>query len=265
MSKQSLFSRDRIAYTIEGRGSALVFMHGFCEDKSVWDDITPFFSANHTVICIDLPGFGLSRYQPVQHISGYAALISGVLAEAGVEKYIFIGHSLGGYVGLELMSRENEKFSGLVMFHSQPYRDNEEKIAARRKGIAFIRKNGKDNFVKETIKNLFYPPFFDKNQALADQLFARLKDLKDEAFIDATQAMIDREDHSATLRQAKVPVCFIIGREDKAIPHENSINQTHLPALADIHMLENVAHMGQFEAREQSISILDNFIKLSGS
>jgi pimeloyl-ACP methyl ester carboxylesterase len=73
--------------------------------------------------------------------------------------------------------------------------------------------------------------------------------------------MKNRPDRSDVLRQIPCPVLFIIGKLDGAIPWENSMAQTHLPAVADIHILEKVGHMGMFEATKQTQGIVRQFVQ----
>ena len=76
---------------------------------------------------------------------------------------------------------------------------------------------------------------------------------------NALTAMKNRPDRSDVLRNSKVPVLFIIGEKDQAIPHEYSMEQTHLAETASIHILPKVAHMGMFEAEKPTQLIIRQF------
>ena len=60
---------------------------------------------------------------------------------------------------------------------------------------------------------------------------------------------------AAVLKKLNLPVLFVIGKEDSAIPYELSLKQTHLPDLADIQILEGVGHMGMIEAHKKLKSL----------
>ena len=48
-----------ISYQVTGKGlPALVFVHGWCCDKSYWDPQVRYFAADHQVITVDLAGHG---------------------------------------------------------------------------------------------------------------------------------------------------------------------------------------------------------------
>ena len=57
-----------------------------------------------------------------------------------------------------------------------------------------------------------------------------------------------------------MPVLFIIGEHDKAVPKKDMLEQTHLPDEAHIHILENSGHMGMVEETELSNEYLKSFI-----
>ena len=69
-------------------------------------------------------------------------------------------------------------------------------------------------------------------------------EMSDAAVINQLQAMRDRPDNQLVLKISRLPVCFIIGKDDVAVPIENSLNQTHLPKIADIHILQGVGAYG---------------------
>jgi len=60
---QKVLSADNvpISYNVEGNGKPfLVFVHGWCCDKSYWKFQVPHFSKQHKVVIIDLAGHGES-------------------------------------------------------------------------------------------------------------------------------------------------------------------------------------------------------------
>jgi len=81
-----------------------------------------------------------------------------------------------------------------------------------------------------------------------------------DAIIAASEAMIERKDHSTTLSKLNCPVLFIVGAHDQAIAPILSLRQLSLPKTSSVHILEDVAHMAMFEAKEKSLNILYDFI-----
>lgn len=260
--KYITYQGHRISYHSKGKGPAVVLLHGFCEDSRVWEDFKlDLIEEKFRVVVVDLPGFGASDVIQDITIEGMAESVQAVLDSLKLEKIILIGHSMGGYVALALAEKYPDQLAGLGMFHSQAKDDTEEKKAARQKSIDFIRRQGSALYVKQTIPGLFAPKFINSNTFLIEKLTFRASRYAPEGIIAALGAMKARPDRSDVLRQLACPVLFIIGKMDEAIPWENGLAQTHLPAVADIHILEKVGHMGMFEATKQTQSIVRQFVQ----
>ncbi|MCB0587905.1 MAG: alpha/beta hydrolase [Phaeodactylibacter sp.] len=254
------YQDKKIAYQSEGKGTAVVLVHGFCEDSNIWEDFrADLLEENYRVIRIDLPGFGRSEVVAPITIEQMAEAVHAVLLKLNIKKVVFIGHSMGGYAGLAFARLYPQMLTGLGLFHSHPYADSEEKKDNRRKSIDFIKRQGHVLFVKQLIPGLFNPKFANSNAFLIEKLTYRAARGKSAGIIAAQQAMIDRKDETQTLAKLEVPVLFIIGEEDPAVPPE-SAEQIHLPQTASIHILEKVGHMGLFEARKQTQRIVRQFI-----
>ena len=252
----------QIAYAVEGKGPVVVLLHGFCEDSRVWEDFKlDLIEEKHRVITIDLPGFGQSEVIESVSIKIMADAVAAVLKSLGLEEVVLIGHSMGGYVGLAFAEHYPDYLLGLGLFHSQAKADSEEKKAGRQKGIEFINRQGSALFVKQMFPGLFAPKFAKSSAFLVEKLTFRASRYKPSGITAALEAMKNRPDRSEVLRNFKRPVLFIIGKLDTAVPWENSIAQTHLPAVADIHILDKVGHMGMFEATKSTQSIIRQFVK----
>jgi pimeloyl-ACP methyl ester carboxylesterase len=72
--------------------------------------------------------------------------------------------------------------------------------------------------------------------------------------------MIARPDRTEVLKKTKLPVLFIMGREDQAVPMEDSLKQCHLPEISYVEILENSGHMGMVEEKEAVNKFLVDFI-----
>jgi pimeloyl-ACP methyl ester carboxylesterase len=72
--------------------------------------------------------------------------------------------------------------------------------------------------------------------------------------------MMDRSDRTHVLEQNKIAVLFVLGRNDTAIPFNDTLGLVSMPDISYIHILENSGHMGMIEEPELSNSIIENFL-----
>ncbi len=116
--KHQVLSADNIAisYDIQGTGKpALVFVHGWCCDKSYWKYQVPHFAKRHKVITIDLAGHGESGLgREKWTIEAFGKDVAAVVEKLGLEKVILVGHSMGGAVIIEATRQIPKRIIGLV-------------------------------------------------------------------------------------------------------------------------------------------------------
>lgn len=253
------YYKHKIAYNLKGSGTTIVFLHGFGENRQMWSKYAAYF-ADYQVLTIDLPNAGDSAVMEAS-VARAAKAVNAVLKAEGIEKCIMIGHSMGGYTALAFAKLYESKLLGYCLFHSQPNADTVEKKQGRNKAIDFVKKHGSAPYFKGLMPMLFAKDYLKENEKVVQKLIDFASQIPMQGTINQLKAMRDRPDNQGVLKNSKVPVCFIIGENDIAIPAENSLNQTFLPNTADIHILPNVGHMGMFEAPLKTVGILNRFIE----
>lgn len=254
------YNNSKVAYQKVGQGQILVLLHGFCEDSTMWADFVPLLSKKYTILTIDLSGFGFSDLLPNTGIADMADAVLAVLEFEKVQSCILIGHSMGGYVSLAIAQKKPEILLGLGLFHSHPYKDSPSKIQNRLKTIGFIQRHGIAPFVGHFVRNLFPPAFVVDNKQFVEELIHKTSMHHSDAVIAASHAMIERGDRTDVLTNLACPTLFIVGDLDNAISAEHSLQQLSLPKVASVHLLENVGHMGMFEAPVETLEIMVDFI-----
>ncbi len=96
----------RVHWVSMGKGPVVVMMAKLGGWVGDWRHVAPLVAKNYRVIAIDAPGHGGSRMAtppPYVHtLSESAAMVRAALEELGVERYAFVGNSLGGCIGLTM-------------------------------------------------------------------------------------------------------------------------------------------------------------------
>lgn len=85
---------------------AVVLMSGWCHDHRLFDQLVPWLLDDHRVLCIDWRGHGADR-SPVDDF-GYPEQASDVIAvldALGIERFLPVSHSHGGWANLEIIDR----------------------------------------------------------------------------------------------------------------------------------------------------------------
>ena len=260
LHKNISYQNTNIHYSIYGSGKPVMLLHGFAEDSSIFDAQVNYLKENYLVIVPDLPGIGKSEMLKKENVelADYAAILKAIIDEEKINSFTLIGHSMGGYITLAYADKYAETLNGFGLFHSSGYADDEAKIATRKKAISFIEQNGTAAFLKTTIPNLFYKP--EKSIDDIKTLIEKGNSFAPEVLIQQYNAMITRPDTTSILKTFKHPILFIIGEHDKAISFEHSLQQSHLPKMAYVHILRNTGHMGMKEEPDLVNNFMGEFL-----
>ena len=267
--KNILIQNKNIHYTVSGEGTPVVLLHGFAEDGDVWRYQEAALSKHCKLIIPDLPGSGKSALINDMSMEGLAASVKEIITNEMTQtsssdiakNVIMIGHSMGGYITLAFAEKYPDLLLGFGLFHSTAFPDTEEKKATRRRGIAFIQTHGSHEFIKQSSPNLFTKSYVNTNNTAIAEMIARYSSFDPLALVAYYEAMIQRPDRTAVLRSFNMPMLFIIGKNDPAIPFEDSMKQCHIPQEAVIQLMQRAAHMGMWEEKDKSTESLLSFLR----
>ncbi len=162
-----------IAYSVYGKGEpALVFVHGWCGSRAVWDKQIDYFKKKYQVVTLDLAGHGKSgRQRKIYSQEAFGEDVAAVVNALKADKVILIGHSMSGTVILEANRLLKGKVLGLIAvdtlenFERFPVtaEENREYINPMKEDFVkgsgdFMRrmftKNADPKFVKQVIGNV---------------------------------------------------------------------------------------------------------------
>lgn len=257
--KEVDYKGRKLSYRTKGEGKAIVLLHGFGEDGSIWEEQYDLFPG-HQLIIPDLPGSGGSELIEDMSMEGLADAVKAITEAQAQGQVTLIGHSMGGYITLAYAEKYPNDLNAFGLFHSTAFADNEEKKETRKKGISFIRQHGAFEFLKTSLPNLYAPATKETKADLIEAHLASVRNFSAEALVSYYEAMMQRPDRTEVLRKAAVPVLFVFGKYDTAVPLADGLKQSHLPQLSYIHILENAGHMGMKEEVTMTNKILSDFI-----
>ncbi|HTB33134.1 MAG TPA: alpha/beta hydrolase [Bacteroidia bacterium] len=255
MIKYTTFRKARIRYSDEGKGRTIVLLHGFPENLGIWKEFSATLSKSFRVIAIDLPGLGESDSIGYVHTMDLMAeCVHEVLKQLNLRRYIIVGHSMGGYVGLAFAELFPENLRGLCLFHSTAFADSDEKKIERDKASEAAKKHTAQ-FIKVFGMNLFankIDPNIKKLQQITAGTSAR-------GGVAALQGMKLRPSREIVLKFAPYTVLFILGKKDSLINWEKMMPQTEIPPYKKVVLLDEVAHMGFYEAPKETLRAVRGF------
>ena len=294
MQKSFIYQSSHISYRIEGKGNAVVLLHGFGEDSSIWDQQILFLKDHCLILIPDLPGSGGSEILSLDYrvkrlelekkksgqnsnpplqtpdsrlltpdyitIDDYADCIKAILVHEEISSCTLIGHSMGGYITLAFAENYPNFLSGFGLIHSTAFADNEEKKMVREKAIELMDAYGPHHFLRNTIPNLFGRNFKERYPEKINALIESSANFTKESLQQYYKAMMLRPDRTNVLKSNQLPILFVAGREDVAVPLDDILKQVSLPNISYLYVLQNTGHMGMWEEPEKLNKQLLDFI-----
>jgi sigma-B regulation protein RsbQ len=117
-------ARNNVQVHGQGR-ETLVFGHGLGTDQRAWRFVAPRFADRRRIVTFDHVGFGGSdraAYADLRYrtLEGYALDLVDVLDDLGIERATYVGHSIGGVIGMLASLAAPERFERLVLVGSSP-------------------------------------------------------------------------------------------------------------------------------------------------
>ena len=259
ITKQTQYKNTTISYSHSGKGTALVFLHGFLENSTMWKEIVPFFDKFH-VICIDLLGHGSTQCMGYVHtMEDMADAVHYVLNhELNVKKAVFVGHSMGGYVALAFAELYSDMMQGLVLLNSTSRADSQERKDNRDRAIKAVKQNYVAA-VRMSIANLFSE---ENREKLIEEIeWVRSEALKTplQGIIAAQEGMKIRKDREVILHFASYPILLILGKKDPVLQYEKSLDQIKNTRVGLVSFEDG--HMSHIENKNELIQSLKLFFQ----
>jgi pimeloyl-ACP methyl ester carboxylesterase len=254
-----LHKNANVHYTSSGKGSVIVLLHGFLENSSMWNETTKVLSKKYRIICIDLLGHGKTESHGYIHtMEDQAIMVKAVLNHLRLRKYVLVGHSMGGYVGLAFTKLFATSVKGLCLMNSTALPDSKEKKTNRNRAIKAVKQNYK-TFVKLSIPMLFS----EENRGIftkeINQITKEALQISPQAIIASLEGMKIRENLTSIYKNVNFPIQLVIGKQDPALEYNSLLTQTKNKKVQVIEFPDG--HMSHIENKEALINSLVLFVK----
>lgn len=238
-----------------GSGVPLVLLHGFPFDHMIWRGVIREIKNGIWVIAPDLRGHGSSEVVENDYLTAdMAADVIELLDHLHIKKAVIAGHSMGGYIALDLARNYPERVSGLILIASHIYADTQEKKRSRYAMMDEIRKRS----AQEVLANM--PRKLSNNEDIRKICQETVAKMDSKGAVGALHAMANRESSEQVWEKFTNPTMVIAGSDDQFIPIEKSRGFATLPKESALEEIKGVGHMPMLEAPKVVAKVLFKFI-----
>ncbi|HEY7269161.1 MAG TPA: alpha/beta fold hydrolase [Dehalococcoidia bacterium] len=250
-----------IAYTDEGSGTPVVFIHGYPLNRTMWDAQVKGLSGRARTVAIDLRGHGESQ-APIwlTSVDIYADDVRGLLDNLGIDKAVICGFSMGGYVAFAFLRRYPERVRGLILADTRPQPDAPEGKAGRFQSALTAQNQGVGAIAEAMIGRLVSQKSLDERPQLVQRVKDMMLSTPVQGIAGDLMSMAERPDSVAMLPTIKVPTLVIVGERDGLTPPADSQLMAERIAGAKLEVIPGAAHVANMEEPEIFNKAVGDFV-----
>ncbi len=265
-----------------GGESAVVLLHGYPFDHSMWGEQIDFLSAHgYRVIAPDLRGFGETVTQasesagpsrrlksvPLNEVdrtiitmADMAHDVAALMDKLGVADATVCGLSMGGYVAFEFVRMFPMRARGLILAGTRAPADNQQEKSARAQQAEQMLAKGMGDIADASPPKLLAPRTLAEKPAVVARVREMIWHADPRGAAAAQRGMAKRRDYSADLPGINVPVLIIVGRQDSIRPLADAEFMHQALGDSRLEIIEDAAHMTNMEQPEIFSRALQEFL-----
>jgi len=247
-----------LALDDRGTGPAILFIHGYPLDRTLWRHQLDAFPGWRT-LAPDLRGLGRSDAPDLGYsMATYADDLVALLDLVGVDDVVLCGLSMGGYVAFEFLRRHRPRVRGLVLVDTRASADSAEGRKGRETAMADLRDGGPPLIAEQMLPRLLGPKASD---TLRDEVRSMMASAPAAGVHGALAAMRDRPDSTGLLPSLSgLPTLVVVGAEDRLTPPRDAEAIAKAIPGARLAVIPDAGHLPPLEQAEAFNGQLRSFL-----
>ncbi|MGK5685062.1 alpha/beta fold hydrolase [Actinoplanes sp. URMC 104] len=262
---------DGVRYRVSGPADAppVVMLHGIGRSLEDWEPQRPLLDADHRVINLDLPGFGLSRrLSGPTTLEGLAGAVWATLDGLGVTRPVHLmGNSLGGAVAMRMLTGAPARVSTLTLASSAGF-GKEVTLALRLLAVPGLGRRLLARIDPRAARRVERSLFFDRAHVTEERVamaveIARQPDFA-AVYLETARALGGfrgiaprwRSELLARVAEHPKPTLLVWGERDLILPAAHLAAARAALPYARWHLFPDTGHMPQLERPEEFAALV---------
>jgi pimeloyl-ACP methyl ester carboxylesterase len=248
--------------------SVLLLVHGSNSSLQTWEQTVDALKGQYRLISLDLPGHGITGPNKSRDYSAKAMIgaATAVLDDAKVEKAVWVGNSMGGWVAWRAALDVPARVSGLVLVDaSGAVAEPPVKLYLGARltqswlGRQLLPILTPRSVVQSSLEQNYADP-----KRLSEALVTRYWDLArypGNRQATADRAIADRETAKWNdIGKLSAPTLIIWGKQDRTIPWQHGKAFERAIAGSKMHVIADAGHLPMEEAPKQFVGLLQPWL-----
>jgi 3-oxoadipate enol-lactonase len=252
----------QLAYTDAGSGPAVVLIHGYPFNRTLWNEQVSALKSEFRVVTPDLRGFGESEStRGTVTMNQMAQDVAQLLDHLGIRNAVIGGLSMGGYVALAFVKLFSERVQALVLADTRPQADTDEAKKTRAQQSQKALAEGMAGITDAMLPKLLTPETVSKRPELVKRVRDMMLRTKPEGAAAALLGMSERDDQTQLLSQITVPTLIMVGRDDAITPLADSETMHRGIVGSRLEVFDHAGHVSNLEQTESFNEVLRTFLR----
>jgi pimeloyl-ACP methyl ester carboxylesterase len=247
----------------------LILLHGTSSSLHTWDGWTQALKANHRVIRVDLPGFGLTgpTVDGDYRMQVYSHFVASLMDALQVKRAVLVGNSLGGFVAWKTAVDYPKRVSKLVLVDAAGYSTTATSVPLGFKIAQIPMLSGlmghvlPRSVIESSLRNVYADPS-KINAELVDRYYELALRAGNRQALAARFSQNKPGEFETQIKDIKQPTLIIWGGQDRLIPPDNAKRFHRDIAKSRLVMFDKLGHVGHEEDPASTVAAAHDFLEI---
>jgi pimeloyl-ACP methyl ester carboxylesterase len=244
------------------KNKPIVFVHGFPYDHTMWEGQVKELQNEYYCVTYDVRGLGKSYIGDGQYtMEFYVDDLFMVIKEMKLRKPILCGLSMGGYIALRAIERNQNKFRALILCDTRAEADNNEGKIKRSANIDTINTRGLETFINKFVPTCFAKEAVKDKEEYYTSTLEKAHRNNPTGVKGAILAIMSRTDTTHVLPEIKIPTLVLCGSFDRLTPHQTMRKMAEQIPGSEFAIIPLSGHMSPVENPGAVNDLIKGFLK----
>ena len=245
-----------------GTGAPIVFVHGFPFHGAMWDEQLAALPSGWRGIAPDLRGFGRNARanDVLLSMDRHADDLVGLLEGLGVERAVFCGSSMGGYILFSLWRRYSARVRGLVLCDTRAGADTEKARKGRRDLAKKVKAEGSAALTEVMLPQLLSEQSRQARPELVERVRGMIEGTPATTTAAALLGLAARENSTPVVDTIDVPTLVVVGEHDEITPPAESTRIHKHVKGSRLVIIPGAGHLANMEKPAEFNAALNEFL-----
>ncbi len=240
----------------------IIFIHGFPYDYTMWEFQINALKEDYYCVAYDVRGLGESYVGDGQYmLEFFVDDLFAIMNEMKLNRPVVCGLSMGGYIALRAVERDQNKFAGIILCDTKPEADDNAGKLKRAEHINLINTEGLIKFTDQFVTNTFAEETPHEQEKLFLTTLHKTHKHNPTGVKGCIIALMSRTDTTLFLPKINIPTLVLVGSFDKLTPPPILRVMAEKIRDSEFGVIPRAGHMSPLENPDAANDLIKGFLR----